>query len=176
MTDKICGVYKITNLVNGRFYIGSSKDIESRWYQHKKQLDAELHNNPHLQSAWKLYGAQNFKFEIIEECIPKLQFEREQFYLNELNPFDDNGYNIIRQISKEHTSSHYIEKVCTRCSKYYHTFSHRSKYCDKCRDSITKNFLEERQNGHCLSAKAEEEGYENYMRRWRNAPLSWCYD
>jgi group I intron endonuclease len=176
MADKICGVYKITNIVNGKFYIGSSHDIEHRWYQHKKQLDSETHNNPHLQNAWKLYGSQNFKFEIIEECSSETRLQREQFYLNELMPFDNNGYNIVRQTSKECFGEHYIEKVCSRCFQDYTTLSRRSKYCDKCREEIQKNFLENRRNGYCLSAKAEEEGYENYMKRCQNAPLSWWYD
>lgn len=35
MANKICGVYKIKNIVNDKFYIGSSKDIKKRWKQHK---------------------------------------------------------------------------------------------------------------------------------------------
>lgn len=176
MANKICGVYKITNSVNGKFYIGSSNDIKKRWAQHKTKLNDGRHGNPHLQNAWLLYGADNFTFEVVEECAYDVQFEREQYYLNILNPFDDNGYNIVRQISQEYMSDNYIEKVCDRCLEPYATFSHRSKYCSKCRDTMQTNFLEERRNGHCLSAKAEEEDYENYMKRWSTAPLSWWYD
>ena len=73
-------------------------------------------------------------------------------------------------------SDNYIEKKCERCFNAYHTFSHRSKYCDKCKNIIKENFLEEKRNGYHLSAKAEEEGYENYMKRWINAPISWWLD
>lgn len=134
--QKICGVYKITNLVNGKIYVGSSKDIESRWKQHRDKLNKGTHDNPHLQRAWGKYGEDNFKFEVIEECERTIQFEREQFYLNMLNPFDDNGYNIVRQISKEYMSDNYIVKKCTRCGHDYNTFSNRSKYCDKCKDEL----------------------------------------
>ncbi len=99
--QKICGVYKITNRVNGKIYVGSSKNIYERWNQHKDKLRNNCHDNAHLQNAWIKYGENNFKFEIIEECDPNIQFEREQYYLNTLNPFDDNGYNIVRQISKK---------------------------------------------------------------------------
>ena len=86
--QKICGVYKITNRVNGKIYVGSSKNIYERWNQHKDKLRNNCHDNAHLQNAWIKYGENNFKFEIIEECDPNVQFEREQYYLNTLNPFD----------------------------------------------------------------------------------------
>lgn len=136
MASKICGIYKITNTVNDKFYVGSSKDIKSRWCQHENALDSGTHGNPHLQNAWNKYGRKSFKFEIVEECVPEVQFEREQFYLNVLNPFDDNGYNIVRQISKEYMSDHYMVKKCDRCGHDYNTFSHRSKYCEKCKEEM----------------------------------------
>ena len=61
------GIYKITNLKNGKFYIGSSKDIERRWWEHTNELDKNIHINKKLQNAWNFYGKDNFKFEIIEE-------------------------------------------------------------------------------------------------------------
>ena len=33
--EKICGIYKITNLINGKMYIGQAQDIYKRWYAHK---------------------------------------------------------------------------------------------------------------------------------------------
>jgi group I intron endonuclease len=139
MMSGICGVYKIINKTNGKFYIGSSKDVKNRWRQHKRKLNSGTHGNPHLQNAWNLYGEEGFLFEIIEECPPELQFEKEQYYLNTLNPFDDNGYNIVRQISKEYYSDNYMVKKCAICSKEYHTFSHLSKYCDKCKDLLAES-------------------------------------
>ena len=136
MASKICGVYKITNTVNGKIYVGSSKDIKSRWYQHRNRLNENKHGNAYLQNAWNKHGAKSFKFEVIEECNPNVQFEREQFYLNELNPFDNNGYNIVRQISKEYMSDNYMAKKCDMCGSVYHTFSNLAKYCDECKESI----------------------------------------
>lgn len=142
MSDKTCGVYKIVNIVNGKIYVGSSNDIKKRWYQHQKSLKDGIHGNPYLQNAWNKYGSQSFKFEIVEECEPAMQFEREQFYLNELNPFGDNGYNIVRQISKDYMSDNYMVKTCARCSHEYHTFSHLSKYCEKCKDEMNIENME----------------------------------
>ena len=35
MSEKICGIYKITNLINGKVYIGQSQDIYERWAEHQ---------------------------------------------------------------------------------------------------------------------------------------------
>lgn len=87
---KICGIYKITNKVNNKCYIGQSKNILKRWKTEYKWY----HINNHLQSAFKKYGLENFDFEIIEECEPNLLNEREQFWINVYNSFDRNfGYN-----------------------------------------------------------------------------------
>ena len=174
MASKICGVYKITNMTNGKFYIGSSKDVAKRWLQHQSDLNADKHGNPYLQNAWNKYGARNFKFEIIEECSTEVQFEREQFYLNKLNPFDDNGYNIIRQISKEYMSDHCMIKKCARCESDYQTFSHLSKYCDVCKDEIAKENFENfkvdaywmRGSGMCFCAMYD--GYDSVADFWES--------
>jgi group I intron endonuclease len=58
------GIYKITNLKNGKFYYGSSNNIMKRWWEHKKQLKLNNHVNVHLQAAWNKYGEENFIFEV----------------------------------------------------------------------------------------------------------------
>lgn len=65
MQDVICGIYKITNLVNSKVYIGKSVDIYKRWSVHRSLLDCDKHYNGHLQHAWNKYGADNFIFEIL---------------------------------------------------------------------------------------------------------------
>ena len=76
------GIYKITNLVNGKIYYGSSKDIEKRWRIHKNNLNNNKHHNIKLLNAWNKYGEENFKFDIIEECNETILLEREQYYLD----------------------------------------------------------------------------------------------
>jgi hypothetical protein len=174
LANKICGVYKITNTANGKFYVGSSKDIYKRWKQHKDALNEDRHGNVHLQNAWNKYSIGSFKFEIIEECEPEIQFEREQFYLNELNPFDGNGYNIVRRISKEYMSDHYMIKKCMRCGDEYHTFSHLAKYCDICKDEMAKESLENFQTeiywmkGSNMCFNAMYDGYESVEDFWES--------
>ena len=71
------GIYKITNTVNGKFYVGSSKNIKWRWYCHRHYLENNKHDNPKLQHSWNKHGKSNFTFEVIEETNSKMLLERE---------------------------------------------------------------------------------------------------
>ena len=89
------GIYKITNVKNGKFYIGSAKDIDRRWWEHKNDLKKNKHINPKLQHAWDFYGETNFEFIILENVIECELFKREQFYLDMFKPhMKEIGYNI----------------------------------------------------------------------------------
>ena len=97
MEKVISGIYKITNCIDEKFYIGSSKDIRTRFQQHKNLLNKNLHYNNHLQHAWNFYGENVFIFEVIEEVEnnPDSLFGREQFYLDLYQSYNKNiGYNI----------------------------------------------------------------------------------
>jgi group I intron endonuclease len=76
------GIYRIKNLINGKCYYGSSKNIEKRWKTHLNQLRDKKHINCILQRAWNKYGEDNFIFEIVEECEFKNIFEVEQKYID----------------------------------------------------------------------------------------------
>lgn len=90
-----CGVYKIVNCVNGKFYIGSAINFQKRWSEHRRLLKREIHFNQHLQSAWKKYGEENFEFLKVEGVKEDLLIEREQFWLDNTRAYErGNGYNI----------------------------------------------------------------------------------
>jgi group I intron endonuclease len=92
---RTCGIYLITNKVNGKVYIGSSRHVEGRWSSHRCELRRREHLNPHLQNAWDAYGEDAFVFSIVEECNSDRLTEREQFYMDKFNCLDrEKGYNI----------------------------------------------------------------------------------
>jgi len=59
-------IYQITNMMNGKYYIGSSMSFERRVWSHKYDLKNGTHKNPKLQAAWNKYGESAFVFEILE--------------------------------------------------------------------------------------------------------------
>jgi group I intron endonuclease len=92
-TTKISGIYKILNKANGKYYVGSSIDLNKRWSSHKKSLIRNKHPNIHLQRAWNKYGMDNFEFGILEYVNENDLLKHEQKYLEDE---DENRYNICR--------------------------------------------------------------------------------
>lgn len=91
----LSGIYKITNTVNGKFYIGSSRDVKHRWTEHKSELNGKYHNNPRLQNAWLKYGETVFSFEVVEQVSEFDLLTREQYWIDQTQCLKKTiGYNI----------------------------------------------------------------------------------
>ncbi len=84
---KICGIYKITNILNNQCYIGKSIDIKRRFNEHKTAKD-----NYYIHVALRTVGIENFTFEIIEECNKEQLSDREKFWISYYDSYE-NGYN-----------------------------------------------------------------------------------
>ena len=95
------GIYKITNILDNKIYIGSAGGklgFKQRWTLHRNTLNNGKHKNRYLLSAWKKYGEKSFEFKIIEivSDVKKL-IEREQYYLDLYKSYDKNiGYNLSK--------------------------------------------------------------------------------
>ncbi len=87
------GIYKITNKVNSKVYVGQSLNINERWKNHVRYLNNDTHHNIYLQSSWKKYGARYFEFTIIEICDEFELNEKEKYWIEKLESFK-NGYNL----------------------------------------------------------------------------------
>lgn len=90
--NDICGIYRITNTVNGKSYIGLSRHCLYRFGQHKRALNRGTHSNCHLQAAWDVYGEDSFDFIIIEETTSDVLPLREIYWIDYYDSFR-NGYN-----------------------------------------------------------------------------------
>lgn len=97
--SKKTGVYKITNTINKKIYVGSAtstKDgFKDRIRTHIRLLRNNAHYNKHLQSSWNKYGENAFEFEIVEVIAGKDNIlKREQYFIDLFKTTDRNvGYN-----------------------------------------------------------------------------------
>lgn len=123
--EKISGVYKITNILTGDFYIGSSKSINDRWRCHRSPANWKRWHNLRLYQDMSRLGRDNFTLETIEE-IDNL-YEREQYWIDILKP----SYNSNRvkgldsERRKKYLESHHDEFLAK--SKAGHQ-AHRDEY------------------------------------------------
>ena len=86
-------IYKITNQINGKSYIGKTmKTIQERWSEHCADYKRERCEKRPLYAAMNKYGIENFKIEQIEECSDQDLSERECFWIEYYETFK-NGYN-----------------------------------------------------------------------------------
>lgn len=77
------GIYKITNTINGKVYIGQSQCITKRWKNHKitaYNSNDRSYEYP-LYRAIRKYGIENFDFSILENCTIEQLDEREIFWI-----------------------------------------------------------------------------------------------
>jgi group I intron endonuclease len=93
-------IYKITNLTNGKIYIGktTNKTPHNRWAKHinvAKYKTTYNHAYQAIHKAINKYGVNNFTFEIIEELESEvLGLEREVFWIQHYQSFGPAGYNL----------------------------------------------------------------------------------
>lgn len=78
--EKISGIYCITNKINGKKYVGLSKDIYRRWGEHKRvpfNKNSKEYHYP-IYNAIRKYGLENFEFSIIEKCDGEEQLKERE--------------------------------------------------------------------------------------------------
>ena len=84
------GIYAIKNKINNKIYIGRSTDIQRRWTTHLR--DARKGSLCKIHIAMRKLGIENFYLEVIEECSVNNLNEKEQFYIDKFDSWQ-NGYN-----------------------------------------------------------------------------------
>lgn len=80
--SRVCGIYKITCLANGRYYIGSSCNTTLRIKEHLRVLNQGRHINQHLQRAWNKHGGNWFSVEVVSVCERSQLISFEQSYID----------------------------------------------------------------------------------------------
>lgn len=127
------GIYIVTNNINGKVYIGQSRNIKKRWGVHKN-FPFNENNKKYPQyhtvfyRALRKYGLENFEFKILEECSIELLNEREIFYMEKYNSTDNNyGYNNTEIIMGKNTTTIWDDKTLLEVINLLRDFNYSIK-------------------------------------------------
>jgi len=99
------GVYRFTNLTNGKSYVGSSVNLSRRFYLYYNISHLLKQKSSLICRALLKYGYSNFKLEIFEYCEPTASIQREQHYLDLLEP----SYNVLKTAGSSLGHKHCLE-------------------------------------------------------------------
>lgn len=107
------GIYRWTNVISGKSYVGSSLDLSIRFknYFNISYLERELKtNNSLIYKALLKYGYSNFRLEILEYCDASIVVQREQYYLDNLE-LQYNTLKVARSLAGFKHSAASIERI-----------------------------------------------------------------
>jgi hypothetical protein len=99
------GIFQIKNLVNGKIFIGSSKNLPGSINKHKFALKLNSSVIPDMQKDYNQVGEENFTFEVIDTLSPKEDpaydytndlLVLEELWLEKLSPYNERGYNKLK--------------------------------------------------------------------------------
>ena len=176
-SKKIIGVYKISNILSGRYYIGYSTNINRRFTVHRSKLKQNCHDNIFLQRAYNLDGEDKFIYEIIHICHTEEEAkEIELQYLTDLTirniiynlNFNNSGGDLLKnhpdkekireQILKSHAET--INKMTPEeRSQKYGKFGDKNGMYGKTHTEEVRKMNSELKKGntYCKGKKASEE-------------------
>lgn len=80
--QKLGGIYCLQNVINGKRYVGSSKNIGKRLQKHKGNLCHKNHPNQYSQNSFDKHGAQSFKVSVLARCNSNDLVEKENYWIN----------------------------------------------------------------------------------------------
>lgn len=173
----IIGVYKISNVLSDRYYIGYSKNINRRFCVHRCKLKNSCHDNIFLQRAYNLDGEDKFIYEIIHRCnTEKEAKEIELQYLTDLSirdklynlNYNNSGGDLLTNHPDKESIKDKILKTCAetiskmsseeRKQKYGNIGERNGMYGKTHTEEARKIFSEvHKGNTYCKGKKASEE-------------------
>lgn len=182
-----CGIYKIINKINQKYYLGSSKNIEKRWDRHISDLKNQRHHSILLQRSWNKYGEENFDFTIIEVIDENQILIREQELLEQETPYNPKiGFNIGTQATGGDNLTHnpnkqqIIENISKAVKKRYENETSEQKLirCENIKGSKNPNYgnrwndtqrskMSKRRQGSKASQQTRDKIGKNSKEQWQ---------
>jgi group I intron endonuclease len=115
-------MYKITNTVNQKVYIGQTNNPTLRWSQHKSNAKYDRGNQV-ITKALTKYGSNVFTFEVIATCLTQLDTDATEEQL--IQQYDSRnpkkGYNISAGGNTTPRTPEILTKISDSLKKYYET-------------------------------------------------------
>ena len=184
----IIGVYKISNVLSDRYYIGYSKNINKRFCVHRSKLKNSCHDNIFLQRAYNLDGEDKFIYEIIHRCnTEKEAKEIELQYLTDLSirdklynlNYNNSGGDLLTNHPDKESIREKIIKSCAetmskmnseeRKQKYAKNGERNGMYGKTHTEEARKIFSEvHKGNSYCKGKKASEETRQKFSEIAKN--------
>jgi group I intron endonuclease len=153
------GIYKITNILDGKYYVGSTLDHKSRWGRHRQTLNNRTHKNTKLQHAWNFWGETSFIFEMVEQMDDTSTRAdvrtREDVYLAICKEHPDTNYNLNFRSDGGDISEEARQKIknTPRSAEWRRKIgeaNRRRKVTDETRAKISKSLM-----GHVYPQKTD---------------------
>lgn len=157
------GIYKITNKLNGKCYIGQSTNIKKRWENHRSMNGNEDYP---LYRAFRKYGVNNFKFEVLEECNKEELEHMEYFYIL-LFESDKNGYNQTLSTRNPLLDKNIMEKAIKNMTKNHQTKEHRLKQSKITKELWRNEKYREKVLKACSTPEAKKAMSDASKRYWK---------
>ena len=157
-------IYKLTS-PSGKIYIGQTQCLYDRVRRYRGGIF-----NKYMKMAVEKYGSENIILEILERDVElKLLDEREQFYLDALQPFGNNGYNICREASTTRGRKRPSEEMKglsdfnkTRIGELNHFYG--KNHSEETKEKIRQAKLGKKQSKETIEKRTENT---DYTKRYR---------
>lgn len=137
-------IYKFENKINGKIYIGQSREIKRRYDRHVNCKKPKYE----LEKAIKKYGIENFNYTILEtftseilEEVNKWMDDKEDYYISFYNSVAPNGYNLLSSRHHPQFSDITKKRISEACSGEKNGFygkKHSEETKEKMRQSAAK--------------------------------------
>lgn len=124
------GIYKITNTITNKIYVGQALNIGKRQYNHFYLLNKGLHVNQYLQNSFNKYGKDCFCFEVLEVCSKNELSIRECYWVNLLKT-NNRKYGYNAKIINENGSYSLSEETKKRISNSHIGIKHSEQTCKR---------------------------------------------